>query len=140
MKKLLSFPTLVLIILFTLTMHVTVSAQQATGKIIGGVTDPQGAIVPGAKVTVTNTSTQTTQITRETVSNDEGNYQILSLPIGTYRLTIEHQGFKKFVSDGNKLQINQVLRIDAPLEIGSPSEVVDVIGQAAVVETVNPTL
>src|SRR5439155_6018173 len=97
-------------------------------------------IVPGAKVTVTNTNTQTTQITRETVANDEGNYQILSLPIGTYRVTIEHQGFKKFVSDGNKLQINQVLRIDAPLEIGSPSEVVDVTGQTAAVETVNPTL
>ena len=140
MKRLLSWPTLVLIILFTLTMHATISAQQATGKIIGGVTDPQGAIVPGAKVTVTNTNTQTTQITRDTVANDEGNYQILSLPIGTYRVTIERQGFKKFVSDGNKLEINQVLRVDAPLEIGSPSEVVDVTGQAAAVETVNPTL
>src|SRR5882762_1837504 len=140
MKKLFSFPTLALIILFTLTLHVTVSAQQATGKIIGGVTDPQGAVVPGAKVTVVTTSSQTAQVTRDTMTDQDGSFQIPSLPIGTYRVTIERDGFKKFVSEGNKLQINQVLRIDAPLELGSPSEVVDVIGQTAAVETVNPTL
>src|SRR2546429_444080 len=140
MKKLLSFPTLVLVILFTLTMHVTVSAQQATGKIIGGVTDPQGAVVPGARVTVVTTSSQTAQVTRDTITDQDGSFQIPSLPIGTYKITVERDGFKKFISEGNKLQINQVLRIDAPLELGSPSEVVDVIGQAAAVETVNPTL
>src|SRR6266436_1008792 len=140
MKKLLSFPTLVLIILFTLTMHVTVSAQEATGKIIGTVTDPQGAVVPGAKVTVTNTSSQTAQITREAVTNDDGTYQVLALPIGTYQVTVERQGFKKFINGGSQLQINQVLKIDAALEVGATSEVVNVIGQTAAVETVNPTL
>lgn len=140
MKKLLSWQTLVLTTSFALTLHVSVSAQEASGRIIGAVTDPQGAVVPGAKVTVTNTSNQTTQITRDTVTNDEGNYQVLSLPIGTYRVTIERQGFKKFVSDGSKLQINQVLRVDAPLELGSPSELVNVTGQDLAVETVNPTL
>jgi len=140
MKRPLSFPTLVLVILFTLTLHVTVSAQQATGKIIGGVTDPQGAVVPGAKVTAVTTSSQTAQVTRDTMTDQDGSFQIASLPIGTYKVTIERDGFKKFVSEGNKLQINQVLRLDAPLELGSPSEVVDVIGQTAAVETVNPTL
>ena len=97
-------------------------------------------MVPGAKVTVRNTSTQTTQITREATTNEEGMYQVLSLPIGTYEVIIERQGFKKFVSAGSKLQINQVLKVDAALEVGSASEVVNVIGQAAAVETVNPTL
>src|SRR2546422_3150446 len=138
MKRLLQI--LLVPICLMLAMHSSVSAQVANGRIIGTVTDPQGAVVPNAKVVATNTGAQTTQITRETVTNDEGNYQILSLPIGTYRVTIERQGFKKLVSEGNKLQINQVLRVDAPLELGTPSESVDVIGQTAVVETVNPTL
>jgi Carboxypeptidase regulatory-like domain/TonB-dependent Receptor Plug Domain len=140
MKRLISWPTLLLAILFVVSLQVNVSAQQATGKIIGGVTDPQGAVIPGAKVTATTTSSQTAQVTRETTTSEDGSFQIPSLPIGTYKVTVEREGFKKFISEGNKLQINQVLRIDAPLELGSPSEVVDVIGQAAAVETVNPTL
>jgi hypothetical protein len=140
MKRLSNWQVLVLVILFALAWHVNVSAQEATGKIIGGVTDPQGAVVPGATVTATTTGGQTAQVTRDTVTDQDGNFQIPSLPIGTYRITIERQGFKKFVSEGNKLQINQVLRIDAPLEVGSPTEVVDVVGQTAAVETVNPTL
>src|SRR5918911_3091096 len=82
-------------------------AQEATGKILGTVTDQQGAVVPGAKVTVTNTSNLTTQITREATTGEDGTYQIVSLPIGDYRVTIERQGFKRFVTEGNRLQINQ---------------------------------
>src|SRR2546423_2881749 len=85
-------------------------AQEATGKIIGTVTDQQGAVVPGARVTATNTGSQTTQITRDTMSAEDGTYQIVSLPIGTYRVTIERTGFKRFVTDDNKLQINQSLK------------------------------
>jgi hypothetical protein len=125
---------------FILVLQLAVNAQEATGKIIGTVTDPQGAVIPGAKVTVTNTSILTTQLTRETMTDEGGNYQVLSLPVGIYQVAIEQQGFKKFVSTQNKLQINQVLRIDTALEVGATSEVVNVIGQAAAVETVNPTL
>jgi len=121
-------------------MHPASMAQEANGRIIGTVTDPQGAVVAGATVTVTNTSTQTAQITRGVVTNEDGNYQALSLPVGTYQVTIERAGFKKFVSAGSKLQINQVLRVDAALEVGAASEVVNVIGQTATVETVNPTI
>src|SRR2546423_3557481 len=98
-----------------------VKAQEASGKILGTVTDQQGAVVPGAKVTVTNTGKQTTQITRDTLSGDDGTYQIVSLPIGNYRVTIERQGFKRFVTEDNKLQINQSLRLDATLEAGAPN-------------------
>ena len=55
-------------------------------------------------------------------------------------MTVERDGFKKFVSEGNKLQINQTLRVESSLELGSPTESVDVTGQAVAVETVNPTL
>src|SRR5229473_8559182 len=81
MKRQLRWQTLLVAILFVFGMAVTMRAQEATGRIIGAVTDPRGAVVPGATVTVTNTSTQTTQISRETVTNDDGNYQVLSLPI-----------------------------------------------------------
>ncbi|MFL6209898.1 MAG: carboxypeptidase regulatory-like domain-containing protein [Pyrinomonadaceae bacterium] len=115
-------------------------AQEASGKILGTVTDQQGAVVPGAKVTVTNTGSQTTQITRDTMSAEDGSYQIVSLPIGTYRVTIERQGFKRFITEDNKLQINQSLKIDATLEAGAPNETVEVTSTASGVETVNPTL
>src|SRR6266496_5562223 len=140
MKKQAPWQMLLAAILLLFAISPTMKAQEATGKIIGTVTDPQGAVVPGAKVTVTNTSTQTTQITRETVTNEDENYHVLSVPIGTYQVTIERQGFKKFVSAGSKLEINQVLRVNTALEVGSTSEVVNVIGQTATVETVNPTL
>ena len=93
MKRQLRWQTLLVAILFVFAMTPIMKAQEATGKIIGTVTDPQGAVVPGAKITVTNTSDLTTQISRETTTNQDGNYQVLSLPIGTYEVTIERQGF-----------------------------------------------
>lgn len=128
------------IVLFALAIPAAIYAQEANGKIIGTVKDPQGAVVPGAKVTVTNTSTLTTQISREATTDENGNYQVLSLPIGTYEVAVERQGFKRFVNAGSKLEINQVLRVDAQLEVGTTSEVVNVVGQAASIETVNPTV
>src|SRR3989442_705977 len=140
MKKGLRWPTFLAAIVFLFALNSTVRTQEATGKIIGTVTDPQGAVVSGATVTVTNTGVLSRQISRETTTNDEGAYQVFSLPIETYQITIERQGFKKFVSVGSKLEINQVLRVNAVLEVGSTAEIVNVVGQAASVETVNPTL
>jgi Carboxypeptidase regulatory-like domain/TonB-dependent Receptor Plug Domain len=140
MKRTLRLLTSMAAVAVVLTMQIVSNGQEATGKIIGTVTDPQGAVIPGAKITATNTGNQTFQVSREAVTDENGAYQIPALPIGTYRVTIERDGFKKFVSDGNKLQINQILRVEASLELGSPSEVVDVTGQAVAVETVNPTL
>jgi hypothetical protein len=139
MKRTVCWQTLIAFVL-VLTVQTVLNGQEATGKIIGTVSDPQGAVIPGAKVTATSTGSQTSQVSREAVTDEDGNYQIPALPIGTYRVTVERDGFKKFVSDGNKLQINQILRIESSLELGSPSESVDVTGQAVAVETVNPTL
>jgi outer membrane receptor protein involved in Fe transport len=112
-------------------------AQEATGKIVGTLTDPKGGAIPDAKVTATNTATRDAH---ETTTNREGFFQILSLPIGTYRVSVEHPGFRKLVSDPKTLEINQTLRFDLQLELGSPTEVVEVTAQVAGVETVNPTL
>ena len=67
-------------------------AQDATGKILGTVADAVGAVVPDAKVTVTDVATK---IARETTTDKDGNFQVISLPIGTYRVTAEKTGFKK---------------------------------------------
>ncbi|MBX7219376.1 MAG: carboxypeptidase regulatory-like domain-containing protein [Blastocatellia bacterium] len=112
-------------------------AQDASGKILGQVTDPQGASLAGARVVVTNTGTQ---VSRETVTDKDGNFQILSLPIGVYTVSAEKDGFKKVVSSEENLKINQALRIDLKLEVGANTEIIEVSSQGVLVETVNPTL
>jgi hypothetical protein len=113
------------------------SAQDATGRIIGNVTDPSGAVVAGAKVTIVNVATQ---ITSTTTTDTAGFYQVLALPIGSYDVTIEKAGFQKVVFSKQQLQISQSLRLDVALVIGQQSESVEVTSQAANVETVNQTI
>ncbi|HXM47369.1 MAG TPA: TonB-dependent receptor [Pyrinomonadaceae bacterium] len=120
-----------------LAMHSASSAQESSGKVIGNVTDPKGSVIPEAKVTVTNVGTQ---VSREATTNSDGNFEVLLLPIGSYRVTAERPGFKKTVSEVEKLQINQSLRFDIKMEVGSQSETVTVTSQASGVETVSPTL
>src|ERR1700692_4003623 len=87
-------------------------AQNAAGRIIGNVTDPAEAAIPGAMVTVTNEATQASQ---QVVTDESGHYQVPLLPIGTYTVTIEKEGFQKQGFDNQTLQINQSLRVDAKL-------------------------
>ena len=114
-----------------------VQAQDATGRIIGNVSDQSGAAIPDVSVTVTNDKTQ---ISEDTSTDREGFYQVLSLPIGTYTVTVEKAGFRRQVFNHQTLQINQSLRLDAKLVIGQQNEVVEVTAQAANVETVSDTI
>jgi hypothetical protein len=128
---------LVLAIFVALLISASASAQQTTGKIVGTVTDSLGGVMPGVKVTATNTATQ---ISTSSVTDKEGSYQVLNLPIGVYRITAERNGFRTLVTDAPPLQINQVLRVDLRMEVGARNESVTVEGLAAAVETVNATL
>jgi hypothetical protein len=112
-------------------------AQDANGRILGTVYDPQGAVIPGAQITVTNTATQ---VPRTAATDNQGYFQVLALPIGTYRVKAEHAGFSTVISAEQKLLINQALRIDIKMEVGAASQTVDVGAEAAPVETVNATL
>ena len=113
-------------------------AQDATGRIAGTVTDPSGATVPAATVTVTNTGTG---IAHQATTDKQGYYQVLELPIGRYSVAAEAAGFsRKVVVARNPLEINQTLRIDVPLEMGAVSDVVNVEGGASAVETQNATV
>jgi hypothetical protein len=113
------------------------SAQDATGRIFGTVYDQQGAVIAGTQITVTNTATQ---VVRTATADNEGHFQVLALPIGNYTLRAEHSGFRTVISAEQKLFINQALRIDVKMEVGSTTEKVDVGAEAAPVETVNATL
>jgi hypothetical protein len=127
----------VFILLAVLATPIVSWAQDATGRIFGTVYDQQGAVIPSAKVTVTNTATQDARMAS---TNKDGAYQLLALPIGTYKVTAEHAGFRTVISQDQKLQINQALRVDFKMEVGAESQTVDVGAEAAPVETVNPTL
>ena len=113
------------------------TAQQATARIMGTITDQQGAVVPGVKVTFANTATD---VSTETTTDKGGFYQVLNLPIGTYRIVARHEGFRSLEVTTAPLEINQSLRADLKLEVGAASEQVLVESQASGVETVNPTL
>jgi hypothetical protein len=115
----------------------TLQAQDASGRVIGTITDPQGAIVAGAKITVTNADTK---VPRSTVTNRAGQYQILEIPIGRYTVTAEQPGFSKVVTDAQDLLINQSLRIDIAMKVGATSDTVQIEADASNIETVVATL
>jgi len=123
--------------LAVLLFAVSVRAQNTNGRVIGIVSDPQGAAVAGAKVTVTNVGTN---VTWNTATDEKGSYQVLDVPIGIYKVTVEFRGFAKAATEPQELTINQALRIDVPLKVGTTSETVEVQSEAAQVETVNPTI
>jgi hypothetical protein len=132
MKRILSG---LFVLLFAACM--TAAAQTTTGAVRGTVTDPTGAIVPGAKVTVTDTATgvNTTGITNQT-----GEYSIRFLQIGQYKLTIEAAGFEKASYGPFSLEIDQVAKIDIPLSVGAASQTVTVSDQfQPILQTENAT-
>ncbi len=113
-------------------------AQDATGTIAGNITDASGALVAGAKVTVTNLDTKTT---KQAVSNSQGFYQVLLLPIGHYEVSAETAGFSKSTTrPASPLEINQTLRVDLSLEVGATTAQVTVEGKLGNVETGNSTV
>ncbi|HXQ26756.1 MAG TPA: TonB-dependent receptor [Candidatus Acidoferrales bacterium] len=122
---------------FFLLSSKSAQGQAATGRVIGTVYDQQGAVVPDAKVTVTNAATL---ISSTTVTRGDGTFEVLNLPIGRYRVEAEREGFNKIVMSEQELQINQSLRIDMTLTLGATSETVTVEAKTPQVETVNPTV
>ena len=112
-------------------------AQQATAQLIGAVKDPSGAVVAAAKVSLRNTGTNTVH---RATTNKDGDYLFTLVPIGAYELTVEQQGFEKYVHKGITLDINQNARLDVSLQIGATSQVVMVEGNVTQVDTVSATL
>src|SRR5437660_7061892 len=113
-------------------------AQSSTGAatMVGAVTDSTGAVVPGAKVTVTN---KDAGFVFSSVTTPEGTWYIPNLNPGNYQLRIEAQGFKAYVQDGILLRTAEQPRIDVKLEIGSVAESIMVTGTPPLLETETAT-
>lgn len=112
--------TLVAVLLFVPS---SLRAQLATGDVLGTVTDTTGAVVPDAKVTITNAGTG---ISQSAQTGKSGEYLFTNLQIGTYKLSVEAKGFKTFTAAGLTLAVNDRARIDAKLQVGSQVETVEV--------------
>ena len=115
------------LLVFVMLACLSLSAQQITGSIRGTVTDSTGAVVQGATVTVKQSETE---LSRTAVTNRGGNYVVLELPVGTYRLQITAKGFKEYVQTGISVDVNQSASVSPHLVIGSEIEVVQVTADA----------
>src|SRR2546427_777382 len=119
------------VLLGALALALPVVAQTGLGVVHGLVQDSSKAVIPNAKVTLSNTATGVAQ-TAET--NSAGIYYFGSVPIGPYKLTVETAGFKKW--EGTlTVQAGQTVVIDPVMEIGSVENTVEVTGAAPVVST-----
>jgi hypothetical protein len=112
-------------------------AQTFRGGIQGTVTDPNGAVIPGAEVTITNPDTG---LTRTTQTDDTGNYSVSELPIGTYRVTAKKAEFHDVTVSQVKVEIAATTRVDIHFELSGRVNVVDVIAQAPLVNTAENNL
>src|SRR5262245_19483599 len=119
-------------------MAVPVAAQvRDTASLFGTVTDSQGAVVPGARITINNAATNSS---RSAVTDSSGSYVFTLLPVGSYHLTIELTGFRKYERRNILLQANENIRVDAALDIGNLQETVTVEATAAQVDSRSATL
>src|SRR5208282_2525887 len=107
-------------------------AQKDAGAIVGLVRDPSGAVVTGAKVTVTDVDHG---IALTFSTNGEGEYVASPLRIGRYTVTVEKQGFKKAVAGPVQVNIQDRVGVDLKLDPGMATEVVTVTGQRPQLET-----
>ncbi|MFZ3343476.1 MAG: TonB-dependent receptor [Terriglobales bacterium] len=107
------------------------SAQSDTGRVIGTITDPTGAVVSNATVTITDAGTGHAVTT---TTNGSGQYTVNALPVGKYHVQVAAPGFKTASADIS-LQVSQVLEISLKLETGSASTTVDVTGDVPLVDT-----
>src|SRR5207237_2535872 len=94
-------------------------AQLTTGTISGTVTDQSGAAVPGATVTLKNTDTG---VSRTTLSQENGKYEALSLPAGSYEISASLSGFQTVVHKGIGLAVGQNAVVDFALQVGQVSD------------------
>ena len=133
MEKLLVLFFVVLLLEFSTPL---VQAQGLDGTLRGEVKDPGGALVVGAKVTVTSEQTESSR-TQETTS---GGFTFTNLLVGTYTITVEHEGFKKYVVKGIEIKANQITEIATQLDLGSVSQTVEVAATAELVQTTSSQL
>ncbi|HUB80003.1 MAG TPA: carboxypeptidase-like regulatory domain-containing protein [Bryobacteraceae bacterium] len=123
--------------LLTAFVATGVYAQDISGTIEGSVLDPTGAVVPQAKITITNTDRS--QVVRTVNSNDSGVYSAPFLPIGHYSVKVEANGFKTDERSGIVLNVDDILKVNFNLTVGQATETIEVTAAPANVDLSTPS-
>ncbi len=110
---------------------------QATGSLTGTVKDQNEAVVQGTNITVTNTATN---FTRNTTTNDEGRWTVTQLPVGTYSVSYEKEGFKKSISQNTQVEASVTRTVDVALEVGAADVFVDITSDQPLVQAESATV
>jgi outer membrane receptor protein involved in Fe transport len=121
-----------LVLLSLLVFSISMTAQIQNGQVQGTVTDPQGAAIANAKVTVTNPGTN---YSITVTTNSTGNYTAKELPVGSYKITVEAQGFKTVSNTNVPVNAGTIAHVDVKMQLGEAREVVEVTGEVAAVNT-----
>ncbi len=129
--------TICLVVAISLLLPALLLAQGTGGRILGRVADPTGAVLGSVRVTAVNVATG---VTRDTQTNDSGDYVFPDLPVGTYVLNFELIGFKKDVRKDISLDVNQVITLNMVMQLGAAQEIVDVTSEAPLVDTTSTQL
>src|SRR5262249_10351149 len=117
---------------FTLLTLLPLLLLGQNSQITGRISDPSGAIIPQARVTVTN---EGTGVKWNALSNEVGYYTVPLLEPGSYRIRVEGSGFKPVVRSAVRLQVEQAARLDFTLELGQVNETVEISSEAPLVES-----
>ena len=113
------------------------TAQVTTADLVGTVRDNSGAVVRNVRVTLTNVATN---VARNVVTDESGNYVFTALQPGLYKLTAEADGFRRVERTGVELQINQRAQVDVELQVGAVGETVQITGSAPLLESQSSVL
>src|SRR5438445_13506786 len=119
----------ILVVLSLLT--ITLFAQTPTGTVVGTITDSSGAALPNATVTIRDIGTGAT---RTTVSSQVGGYQFTTLHPSNYEITVEATGFRKTIQSNLTVAVGDVVRADIKMQVGTTQEIVEVRGEAPLIE------
>jgi len=131
--KRLSWGLLLLLTLAALTASLTPAwSQEVTAGVVGTVTDPSGAPLNGATVTVQDTERGTVW---NTTTTDAGAYVVTRLPVGIYQVKVTAPGFETAVHPSFVLVLNQTARVDVQMKVGKVSETIEVTGAAPILQT-----
>src|SRR5512147_3241921 len=126
-----------LVMMAILATSVAAFGQQITGDIRGIVTDPSGAVVPGAKVEIKNTDQNA--VLRRLTTGSDGSYVGTYLPVGNYQVTVTAQGFQSVAVNKVVLNVNDRRVVDVALKVGSSEQTVDVQESAVNVNLESPS-
>jgi hypothetical protein len=125
------------VITLVLALPSSLPAQRSSANISGTVVDSSGAAIPGAKVTVVASATEARS---SAVADSTGFYVLPDLPIGSYALRVEKDGFQTYVQEGIVLEVNRPLTVNPTLQVGRMAQSVTVSGQASQVDTRSGTV